>query len=170
MALKKIKIKRKTPLGVKKVYDISVPDEHHYILDNGVVSHNSGFIFASSMVIAIKKLKLKEDEDGNKVTNVTGIRAACKVVKTRYNKPFESVQIKIPYNSGMDPYSGLIDFFESQGVLQKTGNRLLYIDNEGTEHKHFRKNFPDDLLDTIMMEYVSNKEKEEMSLASDGSN
>ena len=44
----------------------------------------------------MKKLKLKEDEDGKKVTDVRGIRAACKVMKTRYAKPFESVQVKIP--------------------------------------------------------------------------
>ena len=41
-----------------------------------------------------------------------GIRAACKVMKTRYAKPFESVQVKIPYDTGMDPYSGLVDLFE----------------------------------------------------------
>ena len=45
-----------------------------------------GFIYASSIVIAMKKLKLKEDIDGNKVSAVQGIRAACKVMKTRYSK------------------------------------------------------------------------------------
>jgi hypothetical protein len=54
----------------------------------------------------MRKLKLKEDEDGNKVSDVLGIRAACKVMKTRYAKPFESVQVKIPYSTGMNPYSG----------------------------------------------------------------
>jgi hypothetical protein len=59
---------------------------------------------------------------------VRGIRAACKVMKTRYAKPFESVQVKIPYETGMDPYSGLVDLFEKKGVLVQTGNRLKYID------------------------------------------
>ena len=39
--------------------------------------------YASSIVVAMRKLKLKEDEDGNKTTDVKGIRAACKVMKTR---------------------------------------------------------------------------------------
>jgi hypothetical protein len=33
-------------------------------------------------------------------------------MKTRYAKPFESVQVKIPYETGMNPYSGLVDMFE----------------------------------------------------------
>ena len=67
------------------------------------ISGGQGFIYASSIVVAMRKLKLKEDEDGNKVTDVRGIRAACKVMKTRFAKPFESVQIKIPYVTGMTP-------------------------------------------------------------------
>jgi RecA/RadA recombinase len=85
------------------------------------ISGGQGFIYASSIVIAMKKLKLKEDEDGNKVTDVRGIRAACKVMKTRYAKPFESVQVKIPYDTGMDPYSGLLDLFEKKGIITQSG-------------------------------------------------
>ena len=47
------------------------------------ISGGQGFIYASSIVIAMKKLKLKEDEKGNKISDVRGIRAACKVMKTR---------------------------------------------------------------------------------------
>ena len=70
------------------------------------ISGGQGFIYASSIVVALRKLKLKEDEAGNKVSTVQGIRAACKVMKTRYSKPFESVQVKIPYETGMDPIVG----------------------------------------------------------------
>ena len=73
------------------------------------ISGGQGFIYASSIVVAMRKLKLKEDESGNKVSDVRGIRSACKVMKTRYAKPFESVQIKIPYETGMNPYSGMLD-------------------------------------------------------------
>ena len=90
------------------------------------ISGGQGFIYASSIVIAMRKLKLKVDADGNKTSEVHGIRAACKVMKTRYAKPFESVQVEIPYETGMSPYSGLVDFFEAKGVLKKTGNRLEY--------------------------------------------
>src|SRR5271165_2806315 len=57
------------------------------------ISGGSGFMFASSIIVAMKKWKLKEDEEGTKGTEVRGIRSTCKVVKTRYSKPFESIKI-----------------------------------------------------------------------------
>jgi hypothetical protein len=80
-----------------------------------------------SIVVAMKKMKLKEDEDGNKISEVMGIRAGCKVMKTRYAKPFEGVQVKIPYETGMNPYSGLTDLAEKKGLLKKDGNRLMFV-------------------------------------------
>ena len=123
------------------------------------ISGGQGFIYASSIVVAMKKLKLKEDEDGNKTSEVQGIRAACKVMKTRYAKPFEGVQVKIPYETGMNPYSGLVDLFEKQGHLVKDGNRLRYIDSDGNEHKEYRKNWTGELLDMVMQDY-SKKQKD----------
>jgi len=117
------------------------------------ISGGQGFIYASSIVVAMKKLKLKEDEAGNKVTDVRGIRAACKVMKTRYAKPFEGVQVKIPYETGMNPYSGLVDLFEKKGLLVQQGNRLKYIDKAGKEHIEFRKAWVGDKLDMIMAEF-----------------
>ena len=114
------------------------------------ISGGSGFIYASSIVVAMKKLKLKEDEDGNKTSEVHGIRAACKVMKTRYAKPFEGVQVKIPYATGMDPYSGLFDLFEGKGLLEKTGNRYQYITSDGEVILEYRKNWTGELLDRVM--------------------
>jgi RecA/RadA recombinase len=124
------------------------------------ISGGQGFIYASSIVVAMRKLKLKEDEDGNKTSEVNGIRAACKVMKTRYSKPFEGVQVKIPYETGMDPYSGLIDMFEAEGILVKEGNRLSYTSPvTGEIIKEFRKNFTNEQLDIIMSEYSKHTPK-----------
>jgi RecA/RadA recombinase len=119
------------------------------------ISGGQGFIYASSIVVAMKKLKLKEDEDGNKVTDVRGIRAGCKVMKTRYAKPFEGVQVKIPYETGMNPYSGLVDLFEKKGMLSKDGNRLKYVSSTGEEVKEYRKVWEagGELLDRVMMDF-----------------
>jgi recombination protein RecA len=118
------------------------------------ISGGQGFIYASSIVVAMRKLKLKEDEDGNKTSEVNGIRAACKIMKTRYAKPFESVQVKIPYATGMSPYSGLVDLFEAEGLLKQEGNRLKWIDPEtGEEFKFYRKEWKDDKLDMIMEKF-----------------
>jgi len=127
------------------------------------ISGGQGFIYASSIVVAMRKLKLKEDEDGNKVSEVKGIRAACKIMKTRYAKPFESVQVKIPYETGMNPYSGLVDLFESKGLLEKEGNRLKYVLANGTEIKQFRKAWEkneEGCLDQVMEDVVKNPHKD----------
>ena len=120
------------------------------------ISGGQGFIYASSIVIAMKKLKLKEDEDGNKISDVMGIRAACKVMKTRYAKPFEGVQVKIPYETGMNPYSGLVDLAEKRGLLKKDGNRLAFTTSEGEVIKQFRKAWENNeggCLDQVMQDF-----------------
>ena len=121
------------------------------------ISGGQGFIYASSIVVAMKKLKLKEDEAGNKISEVRGIRAGCKVMKTRYAKPFEGVQVKIPYETGMNPYSGLVDLFEKKGLLVKDGNRLKYVDSKGTEIKEYRKVWEGggDLLNKVMTDFAN---------------
>jgi recombination protein RecA len=118
------------------------------------ISGGQGFVYASSIVVAMKKLKLKEDEDGNKSTDVLGIRSACKIMKTRYAKPFETVQVKIPYSTGMAPTSGLLDMFEKMNVLTKSGNKLQYISKKtGEIMSEFRKGWTEDKLMTIMLEW-----------------
>jgi hypothetical protein len=108
----------------------------------------------------MKKLKLKEDEDGNKISDVMGIRAACKVMKTRYAKPFEGVQVKIPYETGMNPYSGLTDLAEKKGLLKKDGNRLAFTTSDGEIIKYFRKGWEsneDGCLDKVMGDFKNLK-------------
>jgi RecA/RadA recombinase len=123
------------------------------------ISGGQGFIYASSIVVAMRKLKLKEDEDGNKISEVKGIRSACKIMKTRYAKPFESVQIKIPYAQGMSPTSGLVDLFEGKNILTKDGNSLKCTLFDGTVIKKFRKAWErneDNCLDQVMADFEAN--------------
>lgn len=119
------------------------------------VSGGQGFVYASSVLIAMKKKKLKEDEHGVKTSKVHGIKASCKIMKTRYNKPFEQADVYIPYETGMDPYSGLFDFFETKGILVKQGNRYKFDSLMGEEHSfiEFRKNISNDQYDQIMAEF-----------------
>jgi len=125
------------------------------------ISGGQGFIYASSIVVAMKKMKLKEDEDGNKITDVMGIRAGCKVMKTRYAKPFEGMQIKIPYETGMNPYSGMVDLAEKRGMLKKEGNSLVFVTGDGEVIKQFRKKWEANeggCLDKIMADFGNQRE------------
>jgi RecA/RadA recombinase len=130
------------------------------------VSGGQGFVYASSILVAMKKLKLKEDEDGNKVSEVRGIRAGCKIMKTRYAKPFEDIEVQIPYETGMNPYSGFFDLLEKKGMISKEGNRYVYIDLNGEVHKYFRKEWnrnENGIMDLVMNEFS----KREQSLNSE---
>lgn len=121
------------------------------------ITGGQGFLFASSIVVAMKKLKLKEDEEGNKVSDVRGIRSACKVLKTRYAQPFTEVEIRIPWDKGMDEYSGLFDLFEKKGFLSREGNRYSYTDIDNNVHKYFKKEWNqnvDNVLDTVMQDII----------------
>ena len=136
------------------------------------ISGGQGFIYASSIVVAMRKLKLKTDADGNKTTTVNGIRSACKIMKTRYAKPFESVQVEIPYSTGMSPHSGLVDLFEAKGMLKKEGNSLVYTTTDGEVIKQFRKAWEKNEKEglTIMMEDISkNGEKTETPVVTEDS-
>jgi hypothetical protein len=80
-------------------------------------------------------------------------------MKTRYAKPFESVQVEIPYETGMSPYSGMVDMLEAKNLLSKEGNSLVYKLADGNVIKKFRKAWErneDECLDKVMLEISSN--------------
>lgn len=121
------------------------------------ISGGAGPVYASSIVVAMKQLKLKEDAEGNKVSEVQGIRAGCKVMKTRFNKPFEDIELQIPYDTGMSPYSGFFDLIEKKKFVTKDGNRYLYVDLQGEIHKYFRKEWnrnENGIMDLVMSEFI----------------
>jgi hypothetical protein len=88
---------------------------------------------------------------------VFGIRSACKIFKSRYAKPFENIEVKIPYDKGMSLYSGLFDFFEKKKMYSKSGNSYVYTTKDGTELKYFKKAWDantNGCLDILMKEFM----------------
>ena len=115
--------------------------------------------FATSIIVQMNKYLRKEDEFGDSVAEgklqlADGIRSAMVVRKSRYSKPFEKVFVHIPYTSGMDKYSGLIDLFTMKGLLEKSGTRWQYTSREtGEVFTEFKRNLKESgVLDTIMNE------------------
>jgi len=41
--------------------------------------------------------------------------------KTRFTKPFQTVTIEVPYETGMDPYNGMLDVAIDLGVVTAKG-------------------------------------------------
>jgi hypothetical protein len=81
-------------------------------------------------------------------------------MKTRYAKPFEGVQVKIPYTTGMSPYSGLVDLIEKKELLKREGNSLVFTTSDGEIIKKFRKAWEkndDGCLDKVMIDFKNIK-------------
>jgi hypothetical protein len=55
----------------------------------------------------------------------------------------------------MNPYSGLLEMFEKNGVVVKDGNKLKYISHAGEEIKEFRKQWTPERLQVVMDDIVS---------------
>lgn len=100
------------------VYDIRVEGEHHYVLANGVVSHNSGLKYAASTIIYLSK---KKEKDG---TDIVGNLIKAKTAKSRLSKENQEVTIRLFYDErGLDKYYGLPDLAVEAGIWSKVAGR-----------------------------------------------
>jgi recombination protein RecA len=91
--------------------------------------------YAASQIVLLSKLKLKDDSDSAK--QYSGIRMKCEGYKTRFCAPFSVITIEVPYETGMDQYSGLMDAAKELGVIESKGawNNIV-----GSDEKFYAKN------------------------------
>ena len=116
--MKTKKIKSITSVGKGDVYDISVEKYENYILENGVVTHNSGLQYASSTIVYLSKSK---EKDG---TEVIGNIIRAKTQKSRLSKENKQVEIRLFYDErGLDKYYGLLELGEIGGMWKNVAGR-----------------------------------------------
>lgn len=119
------------------------------------ISGGTTQLFAADIIITMNKKKLRDTDDG---ALPAGIVSVCEVRKTRHTQPNMKISIEIPYKSGMDPYSGLVESLERDGLLVKSGNRLEWTCPETKEVvRMYRKDFEanaEGILDRIMRTHV----------------
>lgn len=128
MAYKKLKIVKKSELSSpKEVVDLTVKDTHNYVSKNGIINHNSGIKYNSSLTILLSVAKL-EDKDNDKAASQrqgadtgtkTGVLVTAKPDKSRFCRPYK-VKFQIPYWKSPNPYVGLEAFltWENSGVVR----------------------------------------------------
>lgn len=117
--------------------------------------------FAFSQMIMVMKLMLKSEDK----SRYEGITMQAMGYKTRFTKPFQKVKIEVPYDSGMDPFTGLLEAAESVGVVTRNGSWYLYGDQKfqkGNFDK-FQQQILQDLIDkdtdsTILDVVIDSKE------------
>lgn len=98
---------------------------------------NDAIRYAHSIITVITRLKLKNED---KKSEVLGIRMLCEGFKTRFTKPYQNVIIDVPYDTGINLYSGMKEVAVGLGVIKQSGG-WYKIDGED---KFLR---PDELYD-----------------------
>lgn len=81
--------------------------------------------YAFSQILLVTKFMMKDESGvkiaGKKDTVYSGIRLKAYGLKTRFTKPFQSATVEVPYETGMDPYNGLLSAAQGLGVVTSSG-------------------------------------------------
>jgi hypothetical protein len=100
-------------VGKKKVYDISVADSAHYLLKNGVVSHNTGIYYSSDTIWIIGR---QQDKDGDEMK---GYHFIINIEKSRFVREKSKIPISVSWEGGIERNSGLLDVAIEGGYVNK---------------------------------------------------
>ncbi len=90
--------------------------------------------YSLSQILMVTKLKLKDKATGA----YEGIRLRAQGFKTRFTKPFQTVELEVPYDQGIDPASGLLEVAVAFDVIEKKGSRFQI---KGEDSSWFSKDF-----------------------------
>lgn len=109
--------------------------------------------FAFSQILVVTKLLLKNKE----THEFNGIRLQVFGFKTRLTKPFQKCSIEVPYDSGMDRYTGTLEAAIDLGIVNKNGAW-----NEFNGRKFYEKEWKSDdvLKDQIFQELLKQEDKD----------
>lgn len=114
--VKKMKIKNIKKIGKNKVYDISVKDAEHYILENGVITHNTGAYYSANAIWFISR---SQEKDG---TDLIGFKFNIKIEKSREVREGSKIPLLVTYEHGVSKWSGLLELALKLGYVQKPKN------------------------------------------------
>ena len=141
----------------KKVYDITVENHHNYVLENGVVTHNSGLKYAASTIVSLGK---KKDKDGN---DVVGNIIRATTYKSRYSKEQKRVELRLNFTTGLNKYYGLLELAEKYDIIKKTGTRYELPDGSKVFGKKINED-PEKYFTPDIMEKLEEVCKQEFHL------
>jgi hypothetical protein len=121
-----MKIKEIKSIGRQKVYDLSVKDAEHYILKNGVVTHNTGITYSADNIWILGR---QQDKDG---TEIQGYHFIINVEKSRFVKEKSKIPISVSWEGGIQKWSGLLDVAIDGGYVVKPKNGWYMAVNKAT--------------------------------------
>lgn len=130
-------IKSIKKIGTKPVYDISVEDAEHYILENGVVTHNTGSVYNSDNIWIIGR----QQDKNEKLKQIDGYDFIINIEKSRYVKEKSKIPISVSFEKGINKWSGMLDLALEGGFVTKPKNGWYeFTDpNTGEVSKSYRE-------------------------------
>lgn len=102
-----MKVKSINSVGRKPVYDLSINsnnyDEQQYVLENGVVTHNTGIYYSADNIWILGR---QQDKKNNEIK---GYHFVINVEKSRYVKEKSKIPISVSWEGGVQNWSGLLE-------------------------------------------------------------
>lgn len=110
--------------------------------------------FAFSQILLVTKLTLRDET----TKEYSGFKLKAFGFKTRFTKPFQTAEIEVPYDSGMDRYTGLLSGAAALGIVKAPpkGDSWYTYGVEKFQKKGFSK-YQDEILKLMI-------EREDQSL------
>lgn len=106
--------------------------------------------FAFSQIIIFEKLVFKEKVGKNKVHK--GFTLKSKSYKNRFARERQVVKIEIPFDNGVDPFSGLIEIAVEYGVVSKNGGWFTPVTYEGAKFQQKKAEADYDFMNMLLEE------------------
>jgi recombination protein RecA len=91
--------------------------------------------FSLSQIAMLTKLKLRQGEGAKRT--VSGIELKVEGYKTRFTRPFQTVKIEVPYETGMNPFNGLFEVAIELGIITKKGSWYVIGDGDNFRQDDF---------------------------------
>lgn len=114
--------------------------------------------FAFSQLALVTKLMMKDDD----TKKFEGIHLKVRGEKTRFAKPFQQAMIEVPYDIGMDPYSGILEAAVSMNVVTRPNKMMYEFDGQS-----FKKSKFDEYRDAIFAKLIE-KDSEALNVPIEG--
>jgi len=113
----------------------------------------------------------RQSNDKDDAKSNIGIRAVAQILKCRYAKPFEKVELEVVYPFGIDPYSGLFDMLvDDKTIVSPSQGWYEFTRPDGTAQKFRRAEFlkyADELMTYPIPERKMNKEDDPVDIFED---
>tara|TARA_R110002020_G_scaffold53860_7_gene150363 strand:+ start:27321 stop:28355 length:1035 start_codon:yes stop_codon:yes gene_type:complete len=120
------------------------------------MSGGAGLKYAASSIIYLSKKKVKEG------TDIIGNIVHCKLYKSRLTKENSMVDVMLHYDTGLDPYYGLLTLAEKYDIIKKVSTRYEFPDGTKAFEKHVYKDPTKYFTEDIMKQLDAAARKEFM--------